>query len=191
MLSPLLLKEHLRRTDVWLLAGVGTGMALFFVSAEPATSTAPNPALGNALSLLSGLTWAFTLVGLRWLSRTDPSGTGTLATLVIGNLFAFFGALPLALPIHTIAASDVLVLLYLGVFQIGLAYYLLTRAIAHIPAFEAATLLLIEPALNPVWTWLILRERPATLALAGGVVILASTLLNTWSVTRDRPSGAV
>ncbi|MBC7924515.1 MAG: EamA family transporter, partial [Bryobacteraceae bacterium] len=81
LLSPLLLKEHLRRSDVWLLAGVGTGMALFFVSAEPATSTAPNPALGNALSLLSGLTWAFTLVGLRWLSRTDPSGTGTLATL--------------------------------------------------------------------------------------------------------------
>ena len=49
---------------------------------------------------------------------------------------------------------------YLGVFQIALAYLCLTRAIQRVPAFEAATLLLLEPALNPVWAWLMLSENP-------------------------------
>src|SRR3954466_6140634 len=68
LLSPLLLKEHLRRTDIWLLLGVATGMVLFFVAAEPARATAPEPATGNIMGVLSGLTWTFTVIGLRWLA---------------------------------------------------------------------------------------------------------------------------
>lgn len=188
VLSPWLLKEHLRRTDVWLLLGVGSGMALFFISAEPARATAPDPATGNVIAVLSGVTWAFTVIGLRWLSRTGAttaSGADAgLATVVIGNLLATAVALPFALPVAHISVNDVAVLLFLGIFQIGLAYYCMTRALAQIPAFEAATLLLVEPALNPVWTWLILGEKPAPLGVLGGAIILTATLLNTWWQSR-------
>jgi drug/metabolite transporter (DMT)-like permease len=44
-----------------------------------------------------------------------------------------------------------------------------------VPAFEVSTLLLVEPVLNPVWTWLIQHERPGGWALAGGGMILLST----------------
>jgi drug/metabolite transporter (DMT)-like permease len=111
-----------------------------------------------------------------------------MATVTAGNVLACAAALPFALPVTSFMPGDGAVLLYLGVFQIGLAYICLTRAITKVPAFEASTLLLIEPALNPVWTWLILGERPAALSIAGGATILAATLLNTWWATRVRPS---
>jgi hypothetical protein len=78
------------------------------------------------------------------------------------------------------------VLFYLGVFQIGLAYLFVTRAIRHVPAFEATTVLLLEPALNPVWVWLVQRERPAASSIAGGVLILSATLANAWWQNRRR-----
>jgi drug/metabolite transporter (DMT)-like permease len=175
-LGPLLLHEKLRRADVFLLAAVGCGMALFFVSSEPARATAPDPVTGNVIALVSGITWSLTVVGLRWLSRNDDSAHAGLATTVVGNLLAFAIALPFALPLAQISGADIAVLLYLGVFQIGLAYVCLVHAVRRVPAFQAVTLLLIEPALNPLWTWLILGERPAPLSIVGGAIILTSTL---------------
>ena len=93
----------------------------------------------------------------------------------------------MALPLHSFGARDVAVILYLGAAQIGLAYWCLTRAIRHVPAFEATTMLQVEPAMNPVWTWLVHGERPTPWALAGGAVIVAATLLNTW-YGRRRPT---
>lgn len=103
-----------------------------------------------------------------------------MVTVLMGNLLACAATLPMALPVAVWRWQDAAVILWLGVFQIALAYLCLTRGIRHVPAFEATTLLLLEPALNPVWTWLVHGERPAALALAGGGIILSSTLLNAW-----------
>jgi drug/metabolite transporter (DMT)-like permease len=194
-LSPLILREPLRRSDLYLLLGVACGMGLFFVSAEPARATAPDPVTGNLAALVSGLFWAFTVVGLRWVARRDDDAHASIATVVVGNLLACLVSLPWALPVQEVTTADLAVLLYLGVFQIGLAYVFLGRAIRRVPAFEAATLLLVEPALNPTWAWLILDETPGALSIAGGCIILGSTLANTWfqsravPATRVRPSG--
>lgn len=190
VLGPLVLREHLRRSDLWLLLGVAAGMTLFFVASEPARATAPDPVTGNIVALLGGLAWAFTVLGLRWVARTDDGAHASMATVIAGNCVACVAALPFALPVEHLRTQDILVILYLGVFQIGLAYVCLTRAIRRLPAFEVSTLLLIEPALNPMWTWLIMGEKPALLSIAGGSIILAATLGNTWWATRVRPSGA-
>jgi len=102
----------------------------------------------------------------------------------MGNLLAFVFTLPAALPVTTLRWQDAAVMLWLGVFQIALAYFCLTRGIRHVPAFEATTLLLLEPALNPIWTWLAHGERPAALSLAGGAVILSATLAGSWWKSR-------
>ena len=78
------------------------------------------------------------------------------------------------------------VLLYLGVFQIGLAYFFVTRAIRYVPAFEATALLLLEPALNPIWTWLVHDERPGWRAIGGGLIILLATVVHTWMESRTK-----
>jgi drug/metabolite transporter, DME family len=53
-----------------------------------------------------------------------------------------------------------------------------------VPAFEASALLLAEPALNPVWAWMVHGERPSAWALGGGALILGATLVNTWKRSR-------
>jgi DME family drug/metabolite transporter len=181
--GPLLLGERVRRSDLAFAAVVAFGLALFFVSREGAVATAPDPLRGNACALLSGVTWAATLMALRWLGKRS-GGEGALATIVAGNALAFAVCLPMALPVASARATDLLVIAYLGLVQIGLAYYCLTRAIRHVPAFETSTLLLAEPVLNPVWAWLIHGERPAAWALAGGAVILSATALHTWRESR-------
>jgi drug/metabolite transporter (DMT)-like permease len=179
-LGPLVLKEPVRRVDMLVMALVGAGAALLFGGAEGVAATAPNPAAGNVLAALSGFTWALTITALRWLGKRDREGDAAGATVIAGNLIAFGFALPFGLPLVRIAPVDAIVLFYLGVFQIGLAYFLLTRSIRHVPGLEASTLLLVEPVFNPVWSWLLHNERPGSAALAGGAMIMGATLLGTW-----------
>jgi drug/metabolite transporter (DMT)-like permease len=186
LLAPWLLREKLKRSDAVYIAAVVGGLALFFVGREPAVATAPSPERGNLLALGSGVAYAFVLLGLRWLGRDRQSDSG-LATVVLGNLLAFLVALPMALSAvasgSRIGTADAAIVLYLGVAQVGLAYLCLTRAMRHVTAFEATAILLLEPALNPVWVWLVHGEKPGGWALCGGGLILSATLLNTWKQT--------
>jgi len=179
LLAPWLLHERVRRRDLLYALVVAAGMALFFLGTEPPRVTAPDPARGNLIGLASGLAWALTVTGLRWLGR-GAEGNPAMATVAAGNLMAFLAALPLALPVTAATGgANLLVILYLGVVQIGLAYVCVTRAIRHVPAFEATTILLLEPVMNPIWTWLVHGEKPGGWALAGGAIILSATLVNT------------
>jgi len=176
--GPWLLKERARGADLALMAPLAAGLALVFFAAEPAQRTAPDPVLGNVLALGAGVSWAFTLTGLRWLERqSDFAGNGA-TTVLTGNLLAGLIGLPLALGagLPSAGAVDWALLGYLGVVQIGVAYLLVTRGLGRVPALEASLLVLAEPALNPVWAWLVHGERPAPLALAGGALILAATV---------------
>ncbi|MBI4263693.1 MAG: DMT family transporter [Acidobacteria bacterium] len=173
VLGPVLLGERLRVRDVPYLAAVGTGLGLCFMAAPAATATAPDPATGNVLGVLCSITWALTLMGLRWAGRHDPA-IG-LSAVVAGNLFACVAGLPFAWPLPSAPAGEWATLAYLGVVQIGLAYVCLTAAIARLPALEVSLLLLLEPVLNPLWTWLVRGESPGGWVLAGGAVILAAT----------------
>jgi drug/metabolite transporter, DME family len=186
ILGPLLLKERAKRSDLVLAAVVGAGLALFFVTREHAVATAPDPLRGNILAALSGISWALTIISLRWFGSQAKGGDGGLASVVLGNLIAFAVSLPMIFPLSAVRPIDWALTTYLGVFQVGLAYFFLTRAMYRIPAFEATTLLLVEPVLNPIWTWLVHGERPAVWSLAGGALILTATFIHTWRESRIR-----
>lgn len=176
LLGPWLLREPVRRSDVVLIAVLGLGMTLFFVGEQAPFHTAPDPLRGNVVAAFSGLSWALTVAGLRWVESRSAGRESGLATVVAGNLIAGLFCLPNALPVANAGLNDWLVIAYLGVFQIGLAYVLLTKGVRHIPALETSLLLLAEPALNPVWAWMAHGERPDALAILGGMLILAATL---------------
>ena len=91
----------------------------------------------------------------------------------------------MALPFADVSVRDAGLVVFLGVFQIGLAYALLTRATSRVTALEVTLLLLLEPVLNPVWSWVVHGERPSAWSLGGGAIILLATLL------RARLAGAV
>jgi len=182
LIGPLVLGEPIGRADMLFMGVVVAGMALVFHGTEAAVATATDPPRGNLLALASGMTFALMLAGLRWLARGhDNPG---VAAAALGNLLACAATLPMTLPLDMGGPGNWAVVLYLGLAQVGLAYICLTRAMAHVPAIQVSTLLMIEPALNPVWTWLVHGERPGAWALAGGAVILSATLANTWRQSR-------
>ncbi|MBM3977132.1 MAG: DMT family transporter [Planctomycetes bacterium] len=186
ILSPWLLGERLHRRDLFVMAAVAVGFALFFLEDAAVQRSAPHPRLGNLLAAASGLAWALTVVALRWLARSEPAAgrDPALGSVVAGNLIAFAIALPFALPLGPSRATDWAVLAFLGIVQVGLAYVLVTRGLRHVPAFTGTLLLLVEPALNPLWAWLALDEQPGRLALCGGALILGATALKSWWESR-------
>lgn len=185
LLGPWLLRERIRPKDVLFMLVVGLGLLPFFLGTDAASATAPDPARGNVIAALSGVAWAATIVGMRWLGSSTEGGSSAFVTVVVGNAIAFFVCLPLALPVGSAGSGDWFTIGYLGVFQIGLAYLCLTSGIRQVPALEASTLLLIEPALNPLWAWGFHGERPSTWALLGGATILLATLAKTWWDSRE------
>lgn len=181
LLGPLILSETLRRRDLWFLFALAGGMALFFLRPEAATATAPAPVLGNLFGAGAGLTWACTLLGLRWLSiRDDTDGASLVRAVVAGNIMAFVLCGYWAFPVVNSSAGDWYFIVYLGAVQIGIAYVLVTNGMRRVPALEASLILLIEPVLNPLWAWLMHDERPGVLAVAGAVVIAGATCLRIW-----------
>lgn len=190
LLGPLFLKEKLRAVDVGVVGGVVLGAAILFSGSEHVVATAPDPVRGNLVALASGVAWALTIAGLRWMGKRDPQSESAAAVAIAGNGIAFVACLPLALQGPEVNVKASVVVVYLGLFQIGLAYVFLTRSIRHVPAVDAATLLLIEPVLNPIWAWLIHGEQPSGMALTGGAIIMAAAFLGSWwqaSVESARP----
>jgi DME family drug/metabolite transporter len=188
LLGPWLLKDRVRPRDLAFLAAMACGLGLFFVGDQARFETAPDPVRGNILAALSGLCWALTVIGLRWSGRHEEGRPGSGAAAVIaGNAMAFLFCLAPALPAAAPSARDALLLLHLGILQIGLAYVLLTQALRHVPALEASLLLLFEPMLNPFWAWWFQGETPGGFALLGCAVIFGATVVKTIADARAAP----
>jgi len=185
LLGPLFLKEKLRLADVAIVGGVILGAAILFSGSERIVATAPDPVRGNIVALASGLAWALTIAALRWLGKRDPRAESAASVAIAGNAIAFVACLPLAIGGPAVHPQAIAVIVWLGVFQVGLGYVCLTRSIRHVPAVEAATLLLIEPVLNPIWAWLIHGEQPSGRALTGGLIIMVAAFTGSWWQARQ------
>ena len=183
-LAPLLLRERVRPADLGFMAVLGGGLALLFVGGNRRFATAPDPALGNLLAAGSAVAWAFTVTGYRWLARSGADHGPVASAAACGNLLVALVCLPGAWPLAPGRAGDWLAVAYLGVFQLGLAYVFLSRAITRVPALEASLFLLVEPVLSPIWAWLVHGEAPGPLAVVGGAVILTATALKSLTDTQ-------
>jgi drug/metabolite transporter (DMT)-like permease len=176
VLSPFLLKEKPSRGELTAAPIFLLGLSLFFVD-----QLQPGQLLGNAIALASGVAFALTILGLRAVDEGP-------VVLVWGNLLAGLSVLVPALSGPTPTLLDGGILLFLGVFQLGLAYTLFNLGIRQTPAVEASLLILLEPVLNPVWTFLFTGERPGPWAILGGGIILLATVWRT--VLGARSAGA-
>ena len=174
LLAPRLLGERNRPSDIAVAGMLAVGLALFFVGSEAPFSTAPEPLRGNLVAAASGVSWALTLLGLRWLAREGPaaSSDATGAAIVAGNGLACGVCLPFALPVLESAAVDWAVVGYLGLVQIGLAYAFMVRGVRSIRAIEVSLLLVLEPVLSAVWAWWIHGEYPGPWSRVGCALIL-------------------
>ena len=187
LLSPLLLGERIRRQDVALMLALIVGLGLIFSSVHQPLETATDPELGNLLATCAGLSWALTVLGLRWLAvRSREHDEQPEAAVVTGCFVASLVAVYFAFPVQNSSAINWLIVLYLGIFQIGLAYVLITEGMRHIPALESSLILLVEPVFSPVWAWLLLAESPGALAILGGGVVILATGIHSFQQGRRK-----
>ncbi|MCA1829304.1 MAG: DMT family transporter [Myxococcales bacterium] len=174
LLSPWILDEALRPIDVACVILSLAGMSLFFVGKVEAGQT-----FGNVLGVVSGVFFALAIVLLR---RDAKSGSGdAVPSTTLGNFIAAAVTLPWALESLPAVATGrgAGVLLYLGIVQLGVAYWLFVRGVRKVPAAEASLISMLEPVLNPVWVLLGTGERPGPWAIGGGFVVVGAVVLRT------------
>lgn len=158
-----------RRT--WIALGVSAvGVTIMcWDSLDTATGL-----IGNLYALGLALCYAAHLVTIRAVGgRVDM-----VPSVLIAGIIAIVIALPFAWPLAT-STRSITVAVIMGTIQVGLPLILVTMAARYLAAAEVALLAMLEVILGPLWVWLVLAERPTTLALAGSVLVIGALLGNT------------
>lgn len=179
ILEPLIYKEKFRQRDLITVLACLAGMSLFFVG-----KLRPQDVTGNLIALASGLCFAFYFLTLR---HPSARKVNRASSVIYGNLLVVLLAAPAGLgSLSSLTTGDALAVMYLGVVQIGIAYTLFTKGMAHgIRSLDAGIVGYIEPVLNPLWVFLFLSERPSAWALVGGSIIVSAVVVHTVLKARE------
>lgn len=160
----------------WLAAGAAAvGIAWMF------GSSLEKHFLGMAIAFLIPVAAAINVVVL----RAAAAKLDLVPAVMLGGALSCLIALPFALPISS-TARDLLLLAFLGVFQLGLPCMLLVLASRALLAPEIALLGLLEVVLGPLWAWLGAGEEPGRATIIGGAIVLAALAGNELAALRRR-----
>jgi drug/metabolite transporter (DMT)-like permease len=156
----------------WLAVGAAAlGITWMFASGLGAHS--PRDYLGMVIAGLVPVAAAINVITL----RARASTVDLRPAVMLGAALSCLVAVPLALPLQA-TGKDVLLLGFLGVFQLGLPCVLLVIASRVLLAPEIALLGLLEVLLGPLWAWLGAGEAPGAGTLLGGAIVLGALALN-------------
>ena len=142
---------------------------------------------GDAFAFVTALAFSVMIVITRW--RRDVS---MAPATCLSQVILVVAMLPFASP-GAIGGDDAAWLAALGIGQIGLGFVLLTAGARLIPAAQVGLITLLEIVLGPIWVWLALDERPSTLTLVGGMIVIAAIVLQARAGTpsaADQPTAS-
>lgn len=162
LLEPLLFKIPYRPVNIITTIVCFLGMSLFFLEGLDVSG-----GLGIMLAAFSGVAYAGFMLG----QRANPPEYHVSAVFWGNVLVAIIGwsSFIQAEPFTTEAS---LMLAYLGLVQMGLGYLLFTYGLKRTTATETSLITMLEPLFNPIWVAIGYGERPSTLAILGGLIIV-------------------
>ena len=105
----------------------------------------------------------------------------------LATLFAMLLVTPFAKP-WPLPLREAGLITFFGAGQLGLGLALFASGAPLIPAAQAAMLGVVEPAIGPLWVWLVLGEKPSPAGLAGGAIVLGALMLFTLAGWRRLPA---
>nr|MBQ4318227.1 EamA family transporter [Clostridia bacterium] len=155
--------EKPKKLDIITCVTVFAGIACFFID-----SLSAGGMLGNLLAVISGVSYAGVFM-LNSSKRGDPLSSvffGHLTCALMGSPFIF-----LETDFSAAAVGSVVIL---GIFQLGMAYLLLTYGIKFVSPVAASLISGIEPILNPVWVAIFNGELISPLSMVGAVIVIVS-----------------
>ena len=161
------LKEKSTIIDWLTIVVLLIGLGLFFID-----ELTLDGFTGNVLAAVSGICFAALTLLLRKQKDDSPSDS-----VLLGNIITFIIGMPFISSGIKIEMKPILLVLILGVFQLGIPYVLYTIAIKHLRALDAIIFPIIEPILNPILVFLILGESLGPWAFLGGTMVLGSVVL--------------
>ena len=132
---------------------------------------------GNLIALTEGVLFALMTASAKKVAGTNPIGLTAVANLFTGVVtFLFFPGTLASMAAMTV--PDWVIMLALGVVQIGAGYACYNMGIQRVTAQKASVIALWEMILGPIWVALFLKEYPSPLVLTGFVIILIGMLLD-------------
>lgn len=154
-----------RPVEIVLTLCVFAGIVLSF-----ADSLDPSRVAGNALALLSGVTFAGQIIVMSG-SESDSSDC-----LMISCMLSFLIALPFLLFDKSVAftRTNVLWIVLLGVFQYGMGNALFGIGCKRVEAVESSLLLTLEPIFNPIPVAIFYGEMMGSKAIIGAAIVIIS-----------------
>lgn len=177
IISAVFLKQKLHRKEVITVSITMVGIILFFFD-----QLSPGSILGNIFGILAGLFLAIMLVMVGLGGKDDSIRmTGILLahlmTTVIGIPAGLFGT-------SSATSTEILYIVILGVFQLGIPYLLFAIATRDCPPLAASLIAMLEPLLNPVWVAIFVGEMPGLCALIGAAIIIVT--VTWWCISDSR-----
>ena len=148
-------------TRTWFAIGVTMVGLAVMVGSELAVSHY----LGTLLALWIPIAYAASIIAVRSSKRDNMLVALCLAGLVAGGLSAIF------VTDYALTSRDLIISLYLGVFQVGVGFTLVVLGSRYVPAAQVGLLALVEPVLAPVWAWMGVGEVPSLATIVGGTII--------------------
>lgn len=122
--------------------------------------------IGNIIILGVPIGFAFQLTILNYNSHIDFM-PATFLGGVFSSLIGFIFMANLDISTH-----DLLLCFFMGAFQVGIGFMLITIGSRYIPPHRAALFLLMEPVLAPIWAFLGVGEIPGQMEMLGGLIVL-------------------
>lgn len=166
LFSAMLFRKKPQRLDLIACVLVLGGVLLFFVD-----SLSAGGMLGNVLALLSGVSYAGVFL------MNDMPDSDAISSVFWGDVVSAVVGFPFIVRETDFSFNTLLILMVLGVFQVALAYILLTEGLKTTPAVTASLISGIEPVLNPILVAVFYHETVGMLALVGAVIVISSIVL--------------
>ena len=136
--------------------------------------------LGNIVAVASGCT-----MGLMYMFMDDAKPAERLSSVFLSNALVALVGVPFAFITKVeVSTVPVLLILFLGVLQLGIPYILYALAAGDCPPLTCCLLSAIEPLLNPLWVLLFYGEKPGVFALIGGAIVIVT--ITVWSIYGEK-----
>jgi len=166
ILEPVFLKTKFEKKNLIALIFCFTGMVLFFFGKLELSGIQ-----GNLIAIGSGISFALFTLFLKWKKQIHKT-EDTMIYIVVGNILVCIFCLPLMINNLTLDLTQFLILLYMGIFQIGISYIIFNEGVKYISATESMIIAMLEAILSPIWVFLGVGEVPSGYAIAGSLIIL-------------------
>ena len=126
--------------------------------------------LGDALALLSGITYALVFL----LNRFEKGDA--LSSVFFGQLFCGVFLSPLVLKETVFTPGALIAVFVLGSVQVGIAYIFFTTGTKYTEPVTASIINAIEPILNPVLVAVFYKEVLGRFSLIGAAIVIIGIL---------------